>query len=81
MSYINHSGTVDSVNSISFNASAGTVYTILLGGYSGGDHYNPKEGYALNITTTPVPVPTALWLFGGALLSLTGVVRKKRQMV
>ncbi len=82
MTYITHSGTVDSVNSISFNASAGTVYTILLGGNSGGDHYNPKEGYAVNISSAaPVPVPAALWLFGGALVSLTGAVRKNRQKV
>ena len=78
MSYITHDGTVDSVNSISFNAAAGTVYTILLGGYSGGNHFDPKQGYAVNIATAaPVPVPTSLWLFGGALFSLTGAIRKK----
>ncbi len=78
MSYITHSGTVDSVNSISFNASAGTVYTILLGGNSGANHFTPKEGYALNITTSPVPVPSAFWLFGSVLLGFSGVARKRR---
>ena len=29
-------------------------------------------------TVTPVPVPAAAWLFGSALLGLTGVARRKR---
>lgn len=81
MTYITHDGTVDSINGISFNASAGAIYTILLGGNSGGNHFNPKEGYAVNITTAPVPVPSALWLFGSALVSLTGVASKKRRAI
>lgn len=81
MTYITHDSTVDSANSISFNASAGVVYTILLGGNSGGTNFNPKEGYAVNITTAPVPVPSALWLFGSALVSLTGVASKKRRAI
>jgi hypothetical protein len=81
MTYITHDSTVDAANSISFNASAGVVYTILLGGNSGGTVFNPKEGYALNITTAPVPVPAAFWLFGSALVGLTGVARKKRRTI
>lgn len=81
MTYITHDSTVDSVNGISFNASAGVVYTILLGGNSGGTNFDPKEGYAVNITTAPVPVPSALWLFGSALVSLTGVASKKRRAI
>jgi hypothetical protein len=81
MTYITHDGTVDSVNGISFNASAGVVYTILLGGNSGGTHFNPKEGYALSIGTAPVPVPSAFWLFGSALVSLSSVVGKKRKAI
>ncbi|NJD07872.1 MAG: hypothetical protein FIA97_15470 [Methylococcaceae bacterium] len=79
MTYIKHDEMVDSVNSISFNARAGVVYTILLGGNSGGSYLNPKEGYALNITTAPVPVPAAFWLFGSALVSFIGGARKKRR--
>ncbi len=78
MTYITHDATVDSVNGVSFNASAGVVYTILLGGNSGLNHFTPKEGYAVNITTAPVPVPSAFWLFGSVLAGLSGVASKKR---
>jgi len=33
---------------------------------------------ALNSTTTVVPVPAAVWLFGSGLLGLAGVARRKR---
>lgn len=32
----------------------------------------------LEITTSPVPVPAALWLFGSGLMGLMGVMRRKR---
>lgn len=78
LTYLTHDATVDAVNSISFNAMAGQVYTVLLGGASGGSVFGPREGYALSISTAaPVPVPGALWLFGSALAGLIGVQRKK----
>lgn len=73
--YITHNGTVDNVNGITFTATAGTVYTILLGGNSGQGQLTPKQGYALSISTAPVPVPGAVWLFGSALLGMIGVRR------
>ena len=31
-----------------------------------------------DLTTTTVPVPGALWLFGSGLLALTGIARRRR---
>jgi hypothetical protein len=33
--------------------------------------------FSLSVSASPVPVPAAAWLFGGGLLSLLGVVRRK----
>ncbi len=77
--YVTH-GAVNSIDSISFHATAGVVYTILLGGNSGKTVYSPQEGYAVNISTAAaVPVPAGIWLFSGAMVSLMGAVGKKRK--
>ncbi len=65
-------------SSITFTAQAGQVYTILLGGYSGSDNWGPHSGYAMNITSAPVPVPGAVWLFGSAMVGLIGFGKRKR---
>ncbi|MGY6276105.1 VPLPA-CTERM sorting domain-containing protein [Methylomonas sp. MgM2] len=78
--YLTHDATVDAVNAITFHATAGQVYSILLGGNSGGTNFDPHAGYSLNIATAPVPVPAAAWLFGGAIASLAGTMRRKRVM-
>jgi len=69
--------TVDSVNSISFNALAGQVYSIYLGGKGVGQWSQNVSDYQLNISASEVPVPAAAWLFGGALMSLVGAHRRK----
>ena len=69
---------VDSAHPFTFLARADQVYSIYLGG-SGGAHWNlNKDGYALNITTTPVPVPAAVWLMGSGLLGLFSFGRRKK---
>lgn len=73
--YNTYDPTVDAVNGITFHAVAGQVYSILLGGNSGGTNYDPHAGYSLSITT--VPVPSAVWLFGSALMGFLGIKRKK----
>ncbi len=76
--YIKHDGTVDAANCITFQAAAGLVYTIYLGGNSGTSVFGPREGYSLEIATaSPVPIPGAVWLFGSALLGLFNVKNKK----
>ncbi|OAI15055.1 hypothetical protein A1359_10110 [Methylomonas lenta] len=69
------------LNTITFNAVAGQVYTVALGGYQNGGQYDSTDGYKLTISqASPVPVPAAAWLFGGAIASLIGANRRKRVM-
>lgn len=64
-------------STVTFSATAGEVYAILLGGYSGEGMYSNDAGYAVNITASPVPVPCAFWLFGSVLAGLMGIRLKK----
>lgn len=76
--YSAHEVNVDSANAFEFTAQAGQIYSIYLGGYQGHDFWNnAKERYSLNISTSPVPVPAAVWLFGSGLLGLMSYGRKK----
>lgn len=78
--YLTHDATVDSSNGITFHATAGQVYTILLGGNSGGSNFSPYAGYSLNISSaSPVPLPGAIWFFGSALFGWLGVMNRKRR--
>jgi hypothetical protein len=45
-------------------------HTITLGGLTNG----ANSGYQLNVQT---PIPAAVWLFGSALMGLTGISRRK----
>lgn len=65
-------------STVTFTAQAGQVYSILLGGFAGAGNFGPVDGYVMNITSSPVPLPAATWLFAGALASLAGVTRRKR---
>lgn len=68
-----------SLNELVFTAEAGKVYTIMLGGYMGGQWNDTREHYSLDVTTSPVPVPAAAWLFGSAFAGLGMVGRRKRK--
>ncbi len=63
------------IGTISFNAVAGQVYTIALGGYRTGDWGTTTDGYKLSVSQ--VPVPGAVWLFGSAMAGLIGFGRRK----
>ena len=63
------------INTISFEAQAGEIYTIALGGYRNGDWTTTSWGY--NLEVSQVPVPGAVWLFGSAMAGLIGVGRRK----
>lgn len=64
------------LNDISFEAEAGQIYTIVLGGYRNGGWVETIDGYRL--TVSQVPVPGAVWLFGSAMAGLLGLQRRKR---
>lgn len=74
---IGFSDNVDSVNGYSFLAEAGKQYSIYLGGVGFSRWNSGVDGYALNVTTSPVPVPGAVWLFGTALAGFLGMRRRK----
>jgi hypothetical protein len=65
-------------NNATFTAEAGAIYTIMLGGFQGGEWTSTRNNYQLTISSSPVPVPAAVWLFGGGLASLIGAARRKR---
>lgn len=78
-----YSDYVDSTaaHAFSFTAEAGKIYSIYLGGVDFGDWNDNLAGYKLNIATSPVPVPGAVWLFGSALAGFGLVGRRKIKTV
>jgi hypothetical protein len=65
------------LNQLIFNADAGQIYTIAIGGWKDGAWYEIKDGYALNVAA--VPVPGAIWLFGSALAGFMGYGRRNNK--
>lgn len=59
-------------NTFSFNAEAGQIYTIALGGYSTGGWTDTLDGYKL--TVSQVPIPGTVWLFGGTFVALGAII-------
>jgi hypothetical protein len=78
--YMTHDATVDSSNPLTFPAVAGMTYSIYIGGAGVGNWGTNLANYKLDIATTAVPIPAATWLFGGAMVSLIGAIRRKRVM-
>lgn len=77
LTYLTHDGSVDSVNGLTFTAMAGQVYSIYLGGAGVGRWNQNVDGYVLNVSSSPVPVPGAVWLFGSAIVGMIGFGRRK----
>jgi len=70
--------TPSNLNTISFNAEAGQIYSIFVGGYRNGTWYDTTDGYKLTVSqVSAVPVPGAVWLFGSAMAGLVGFGRRK----
>ncbi len=66
------------LNQIAFDAQAGHIYTIALGGFRNGGWGSTTDGYVLNVAASPVPVPGAVWLLGSALTGLVTIGRSQR---
>ncbi|MBS3955409.1 MAG: VPLPA-CTERM sorting domain-containing protein [Methylomicrobium sp.] len=79
LTYLTHSGTVDADNGLSFLALAGQVYSVYLGGAGVGRWNANIADYKLEISTSPVPVPAAVWLMGSGLVGLMSFGRKKEK--
>lgn len=79
LTHLVHADDVTATNDITFTAQAGQVYTIYLGGNNSSHAWSGGiEDYKLDITTSPVPVPAAVWLFGTALAGLSVTSRRKK---
>jgi len=66
------------INTITFDAEAGQLYTILVGGYKNGTWGDSVNGgYTLEINPSAVPVPAAAWLLGSGLIGLFSYGRRK----
>jgi hypothetical protein len=74
---IKYSDNVTGSNYIEFFAEANKIYTVYLGGYQAAFWNAGVDGYVANISTAPVPVPGAVWLFGSAMAGMVGFGRRK----
>lgn len=74
---IGYSNNVTASEDFSFIAQAGQVYTLYLGGYNFSKWNTGLDNYLMNVTTSPVPVPGAVWLFGSAIAGMVGFGRRK----
>jgi hypothetical protein len=78
---IGYSDNVTSAIGYTFLAQADTAYSIYLGGVGFSRWNAGLDGYALNITTSAVPVPGAVWLFGSAIAGLVGMGGRRKAAV
>lgn len=71
--------------SFSFNSSGswrtcGSIssYGSCYNAFGAGDYYTYGTATLVSVSTNPVPVPAAAWLFGSALLSIVGLKRRRQ---
>jgi hypothetical protein len=69
------SGTDSSITSV-FSLAAGQ-YSIVFGGNPPPGTAGAQVGYQATLTTSPVPVPAAVYLFGSGLIGLAGLARRR----
>ena len=55
-------------------------YTLVVGAHGGSGSVADAVAYNVLVTTSPVPVPGAVWLFGSALMGFLGFGRRKQQV-
>lgn len=75
---IGYSDNVNDTDGFTFLAEAGKIYSVYLGGVGFSRWNSGIDGYRLDINTSTsvVPVPAAVWLFGSAILGVVGVGRR-----
>lgn len=77
---IKYSDNVDGVSDIWFDATGGQIYSIYLGGVDFSAWNTGLDNYKMTITTSAVPVPGAIWLFGSAMAGLIGFGGRRKAL-
>lgn len=79
LTHIGYSDYVDSTAAYAFSfiAEEGKVYSLYLGGVDFSSWRAGIANYQLDVTTAPVPVPAAVWLFGSAIAGMVSFGRRK----
>ena len=57
-----------------------TITASALSDLTSGWEGRPVDYIGATVTTSPVPVPAAVWLFGSGLIGLVGIARRKTQL-
>jgi len=87
LTYVDHEANLGRAASVSKTFSLGAgLYSIVYGGHPITDlseinfsdpNQSGTHGFQATLTTAPVPVPAALWLFGSGLAGLVGLARRQ----
>jgi len=82
LNYIGNAPNLGALSSISKTFSLGPgLYTLVFSGNAfgvTGATIGPAIGYQATLTTSPVPVPAAVYLFGSGLIGLAGLARRRK---
>lgn len=78
LNYIGNEANLGGLSSITrvFSLGAGD-YTLVFGGNPPPGTPGAQVGYHATLTTSPVPVPAAVYLFGSGLIGLAGLARRR----
>jgi hypothetical protein len=79
LNYIGNEANLGALSSITkvFSLAAGD-YTLNFGGNPPAGTPGAQVGYQATLTTAPVPLPAAVWLFGSGIAGLVGLARRRR---